>query len=133
MQTFKINRNSWHYRLNRSCWNENEHYMEPWERKHSNFCAYWRATVFRMIGVALVSLFLISLGAMLAAAVVSNPAAAGYTIVGVVGFFATIIGLAIGHEYLQGYKEKNPEPKTLVGKQYTAYKSKICPTVEFGQ
>jgi hypothetical protein len=86
-----------------------------------------------MIGVALVSLFLISLGAMLAAAVVSNPAAAGYTIVGVVGFFATIIGLAIGHEYLQGYKEKNPEPKTLVGKQYTAYKSKICPTVEFGQ
>ena len=36
-------------------------------------------------------------------------------------------------EYLQEYKEKNPEPKTLIGKQYAAYKSKICPSVEFDQ
>ncbi len=107
--------------------------MEPWERKHSNFCAYWRATMFRILGLALVSAGLIALGVVLSAAVVANPPAAGYTVLAIVGFFATIIGFAVGHEYLQEYKEKHPEPKTLIGKQYAAYKSKICPSVEFDQ
>ncbi len=133
MQTFKINRNSWHYKMNRMFWNEHEHHMEPWERKHANFCAYWRATMFRMLGLALVSSFLIGFGVMLSIAAVMNPATAGYTVLGIILFFGTIIGFALGHEYLQEYKEKNPEPKTLIGKQYAAYKSKICPSVEFDQ
>jgi len=133
VQTFKINRNSWHYKMNRMFWNQHEHHMEPWELKHANFCAYWRATMFRIFGLALVSAGLIAFGVVLSAAVVANPAAAGYTVLAIVGFFATIIGFAVGHEYLQEYKEKNPEPKTLIGKQYAAYKSKICPSVEFDQ
>lgn len=133
MQTFKINRNSWHYKMNRTFWNENEHHMEPWEHKHSSFCSYWRATVFRMVGLAFVSSFLIGMGVMLSIATIMNPATAGYTVLGIVSFFAVVIGIAMGHEYLQEYKEKNPEPKTLIGKQYAAYKSKICPSVEFEQ
>ena len=53
MKPFKVNRNSWHYKLNQHFFNErgdNEYYMQDiWERKHNNFCAYWRVTMFRLV------------------------------------------------------------------------------------
>ncbi len=133
MQTFKINRNSWHYRMNRSVWNAHGSRMDLWERSHSNFCAYWRATVFRIIGIMFMSAFIGSAIVVLSFAVASNPLTAGIAFLVIIGVLGGLIGIALAHEYIKEYKEKNPEPKTLVGKQYAAYKSKICPSVEFDQ
>ena len=59
MKPFVINRNSWHYKLNRKFMNEygwSDYRMEDqWEPRHNDFCSYWRATIFRMIGVAFVA------------------------------------------------------------------------------
>lgn len=133
MQTFKINRNSWHYRMNRSVWNAHGSLMDRWEQDHSNFCAYWRATVFRIIGIMIISAFIGSAIVVLSFAAASNPLAAAITFLAMIGVIGGIIGIAVLHEYLEERKEKNPEPKTLIGKQYAAYKSKICPKVEFDQ
>jgi hypothetical protein len=133
MKPFKINRNSWHYRLNKTVHNEHEHWMEKWEAKHANFCSYWRATMFRLLWVSIMSAFLVALVVMMAVASYMNPWAAAGTVLFSAGLILAVVGLALGHEYLEERKEANPEPKTLIGKQYAAYKSKVCPSVEFDQ
>ena len=131
MKPFKINRNSWHYRLNKIVYNENELWMEKWEAKHANFCSYWRATMFRLLWVSIVSAFLVALLVMMAVASYMNPWAAAGTVLFSAGLILALVGIVVGNEYLEERKRANPEPKTLVGKQYAAYKSKICPSVEF--
>ena len=131
MKPFKINRNSWHYRLNKIVYNEHEHWMEKWEAKHANFCSYWRATMFRLLWVSIVSAFLVALLVMMAVASYMNPWAAAGTVLLSAGLILALVGIVMGNEDLTERKRANPEPKTLVGKQYAAYKSKICPSVEF--
>ena len=133
MQTFKINRNSWHYRMNKQFFNDNEHSMHFWERKHTNFCSYWRATVLRLVWLCFLTAVLLGMAIMMVVAVVSNPVAAGFSVLFIVGLIAVCIGIALLHERLSSIQANNPEPKTLVGKQYAAYKSKICPSVEFDE
>ena len=70
MKPFKVNRDSWHYKLNKHFLNDrgdNEYYMQDyWERKHNNFCAYWRVTMFRLVvamfGSAIILMLLFGLG-----------------------------------------------------------------------
>ena len=131
MKPFKINRNSWHYWLNQHMLNENEHWMEKWEAKHSNFCSYWRATLFRVVWSVICGVILLTMLGMMLVAVYMNPLQALYVLLTVVAVIASIIGGVLAHEYLEDRRESNPEPKTLIGKQYASYKSKICPSVEF--
>ena len=131
MKPFKINRNSWHYWLNQHILNQNEYHMEKWEAKHSNFCSYWRATLFRVAWSVICGVVLLTMLGMMLVAVYMNPLQALYVVLVVAAVIASIIGCVLANEYFEERKEANLEPKTLIGKQYVAYKSKICPSVEF--
>ena len=140
MKPFKINRNSWHYKLNQNFLNDhgdNEYYMQDyWERKHNNFCAYWRVTMFRLVvamfGSAIILMLLFGLGQV----IYQNPwdtfVVVG-SVVGVVLTFGTIIvcGMLFS-EYLEKRKYQNKEvPDSLFVAKYKSYKSKVCPMVEY--
>ena len=131
MKPFKINRNSWHYWLNQHMLNQNEYHMEKWEAKHSNFCSYWRATLFRVLWSVICGVFLLTMLGMMLVAAYMNPLQALYVVLVAAAVIASIIGCVLANEYFEDRKEANLEPKTLIGKQYAAYKSKICPSVEF--
>lgn len=134
MKPFKINRNSWHYKLNRKFFNtrgDNKHYMHGnWEPRHNNFCAYWRATMFRGIGAialtVLAGLFFFLIGQ----AVYQHPMdfliVIG-TILGLILLFAAALGLS---HWIQR-REKTEVPESLFVQRYRVYKSKICPGVEY--
>jgi hypothetical protein len=140
MKPFVINRDSWHYKLNRKFfnqWGDSEYYMhDSWEPRHNNFCAYWRVTMFRLVvamfGSAVILMLLFGLGQ----AIYQNPwdtfKVVG-SIVGAVLAFATIgvCGMFLS-EYLEKRKYQNKEvPDSLFMQKYKAHKSKICPMVEF--
>lgn len=131
MKTFKINRNSWHYWINKNVFNEDERWMQQWEDNHSNFCSYWRATVFRLAWVAIVAAFVLTLLGILAVVSYLHPIQVLSVVLVSCAIIASLVGVVITHEYFKERKPANQEPKTLIGKQYATYKSKICPTVEF--
>ena len=125
MKPFKINRNSWHYKLNYHILQDST--MRYWESTHSDFCSYWRATVSRIIVMAFfTALALIILG-LLVVAVYADPIGflAGFSVV--VGIIATLIGIIV---YLTNRKKKEPS-QSLIAQKYRAHKEKICPMVEF--
>ena len=135
MKPFVINRNSWHYKLNRKFMNEygwSDYRMEDqWEPRHNDFCSYWRATIFRMIGVAFVATGSIVFIAMIGSVVYMHPwetlRVVG-TIIGVIVGFIAIIFLS-----LQADKSKEKLNQNLFVQKYKAHKSKICPMVEYKQ
>ena len=135
MKSFVINRNSWHYKLNRKFMNEygwSDYRMEDqWEPRHNDFCSYWRATIFRMIGVAFVATGSIVFIAMIGSVVYMHPwetlRVVG-TIIGVIVGFIAIIFLS-----LQADKSKEKLNQNLFVQKYKAHKSKICPMVEYKQ
>lgn len=59
MGNFKINRDSWHYKLNTFSQYNNGSKLY-WESNHTNFCQYWRATLFSCF-IFLVVVFGVSL------------------------------------------------------------------------
>ena len=140
MKPFKVNRDSWHYKLNKHFLNDrgdNEYYMQDyWERKHNNFCSYWRVTMFRLVvamfGSAVILMLLFGLGQ----AIYQNPWDSFVVASGVVGAvlaFATVgvCGMFLS-EYLEKRKYKNKEvPDSLFVAKYKSYKSKVCPMVEY--
>ena len=133
MQAFKINRDSWHYKLNKYFFNEYHWHMErSWEPRHNNFCAYWRATMFRVISLSALTFFVGVILAVAASAVYTNPVMAFYTVLIIIGFIATILGLSVISAYIKVRNKKNVyKPQSLIAQKYHAYKSKICPSVDF--
>ena len=138
MKTFKINRNSWHYKLNRkffNTWGDNEYYMQDsWEPKHNNFCAYWRATMFRAIWVIFLAVFAgICLFAMGIAAY-QHPWDTLIVVGSVISIIAFLVfGIALSEtiEVIKSKREEKAAPESLFVQRYRAYKSKVCPMVEY--
>jgi uncharacterized membrane protein len=130
MKPFKINRNSWHYKLNKHFMNEDSWCMErSWEPKRSNFCSYWRATIIRCVAALVMATIIFGAVAFLIAVTIANPISTLLTIGGIIGFFATVIGFVALTEYMRSRKpSENP---SIVVQKYRAYKSKICPSVEY--
>jgi len=130
MQKFKINRSSWHYKLNKNFLNDswNQYY---WERTHSDFCSYWRATILRTVFGAFLLAFGLFLLATLIAVTIAEPVAVGLTLLGTVAVIGFIIALAALSAYMDARKKQSSEPTTLIGQRYAAYKNKYCPLVEF--
>jgi hypothetical protein len=140
MKSFRVNRDAWHYKLNKHFLNDrgdNEWYMQDyWERKHNNFCAYWRVTMFRfavaMFGSAIILMLLFGLGQ----AIYQNPwdtAVVVGSVVGIILMFG-IIGICgmLLSEYAERRKHQNADiPDSLFVAKYRIYKSKICPSVEY--
>jgi membrane protein implicated in regulation of membrane protease activity len=130
MQKFKINRNSWHYKLNKNFYND-YYDMSGWEAKHHNFCSYWRATILRIVFGLIILSFLAFLLATLIAVTIAEPFAIAFTLLGIVSFIGFVAALITISEYINSRKKQSSEPKTLIGQRYAAYKNKICPLVEF--
>ena len=131
MKPFKINRNSWHYKLNENFCNVNN-MRSYWEPKHNNFCAYWRATMFRMLFAGLLSIFVISLLFGMGVGIYNNPMDA-LIIAGIVlALFSGIVGVALTVMFFDNRKKsKAAKPDSLFMQKYKAHKSKICPMVEY--
>jgi hypothetical protein len=134
MKPFKINRNSWHYKLNRKFFNaygDNEYYMhDSWEPRHNNFCAYWRATMFRVIFAIFLSVFVGLFFFVLGGAVYQHPIDFLISISSILGIIALGIIVVFCTNWLQK-REKKEVPESLFMQKYKAHKSKICPMVEY--
>lgn len=109
--------------------------MRWWEPDHNNFCSYWRATVIRVFFAAFLAVLAICILAVLTVASINDPIGAAIVLGISVLVVGTIIGLVVLSEYIQERMreraEKGEQPKTVIGKQYAAWKSKVCPSVEY--
>jgi membrane protein YdbS with pleckstrin-like domain len=138
MQAFKVNRDSWHYKLNQKFMNErgdNEWYMrDNWEQRHNNFCSYWRVTMFRLLFALLIAIFIITVLFMIGEGIYQDPWTALMIVSSAIGIFTAFIGLLAVAAYLDNrkYKYKSKEsPDSLFIAKYKSYKSKVCPMVEY--
>ena len=133
MKPFKINRNSWHYKLNKTFFNNYEYSMEyNWEPRHNNFCAYWRATMFRVLFAAILTAILGSILTMLGVGVYNDPLGAVIVIGSVLGLIATMAVIAFTLQFFSNRKKAKADlPDSLFMQKYKAHKSKICPMVEY--
>lgn len=129
MKPFTINRNSWHYKLNKNFFNESSMYYD-WEPKHNNFCAYWRATMFRVLFAAILSLGCISILSMMGMGAYNDPIGAAIFVGSLVGFISIVVACIAVAVYLDNRK-KTDKPDSLFMQKYKAHKAKICPSVEF--
>jgi hypothetical protein len=137
MKPFKVNRDSWHYKLNKNVLNENGFdRMERWEYTHNNFCSYWRSTMIRLCFVAIfvsAALFILSAIGM---AIYNNPWEAFKVISITLGAFTFVIGIvltAIVLDERKNLKKKSAKPDSLFVAKYKSYKSKVCPSVEYSK
>jgi hypothetical protein len=133
MKPFTVNRNSWHYKLNKHFLNEDGFFMErSWEPKHNNFCSYWRATMFRMAAVGLLATGIIILLSLAAVGTYVNPLGAAIVVGVILAMIAGVALLVVALHYADKRKYANRgKPESLFMQKYKAHKSKICPSVEF--
>jgi membrane protein YdbS with pleckstrin-like domain len=134
MKPFRINRNSWHYKMNRriSPYHDNPNYMEyNWEPRHSNFCAYWRATMFKLVWLSLVAFGIISFLFMFATSIYAYPIVALKVTGAIIAVITGIIAFAFLFAGISKMNETVTKSNSLFVQKYRAQKSKICPTVEF--
>lgn len=131
MKPFKINRNSWHYKLNKNFFNDSS--MEyRWEPKHNNFCAYWRATIFRLLGAGFLSSMVVGVFTILGVIAYTEPVTFLAVIGSILGLILLILGIAFIVHLIEDRKKANADkPDSLFMQKYKAHKSKICPMVEY--
>lgn len=129
MKPFKINRNSWHYKLNKYFFNEDTHYMEKrWELRHTNFCSYWRATMFRVVGTIAVVATVVSAVIGLSLLTYNHP----LEVASIIGTILSIPVIAIlGMISSEKIRETVKSSDSIVIQRYKTYKSKICPGVDY--
>lgn len=133
MKPFRINRNSWHYKLNKHFMNEDSYSMDRWERHRNNFCSYWRATFFRVVAILVITSAVTFILASIAYAIWANPMGSAIAIGMIVAVIATIVGvLFIAYTVANKAEQINNDPNpSIVIQRYKMYKSKICPSVQY--
>lgn len=134
MKPFNVNRDSWHYKLNQKLFNtrgDNEVYMShQWEPRHNNFCVYWRATVFRLLGAAFFATVAFVALVMLIVAVSANPWPALFMVLGTISVFGLIVAVVAIMAYFDS-RSPSTKPDSLFVQKIKASKAKLCPYVEF--
>jgi hypothetical protein len=133
MKPFKINRNTWHYKLNKHFFNESEHWMErSWEPRHSDFCSYWRATTFRLLLAGFMIFAILAFLFFIGVAVYNEPVQSLIVFSSIVLFLTVLAGYVWLIQKIQSRKKTNVDkPQSLIMQKYRAHKSKICPMVEY--
>ena len=133
MKPFVINRNTWHYKLNKHFFQEYEHNMSyNWEPRHNNFCAYWRATVFRVIFACFLAAGVVMALYLTGSAIYYHPIDALILIGSLIGVIALfILTILISEKLKSRSSNREPKPESLLVQRYRAHKSKICPMVEY--
>lgn len=133
MKAFKINRNSWHYKLNRHFFSDgglsNVSMQNHWEPRHSDFCSYWRATIFRLIAAAILVVIAFFALSGIGIAAYMHPYETLKVVAGIIIFFGVVIGVIAAMVYFD--KSKKKMEQSLFVQKYRAHKSKICPMVEY--
>ena len=131
MKPFKINRNSWHYKLNQNFFNNYQYSMEyNWEPRHNNFCSYWRATMLRVIWAIILTFFAGSFLFVTGNIIYEHPIDFLIIIGSIIGMIAFAVAVTSVGYWLQK-REKKEVPESLFVQRYKAYKSKVCPGVEY--
>lgn len=133
MKPFRINRNSWHYKLNKNFFNEDSWWMErTWEPRHNNFCSYWRATVFRLLfATLLVAMVTTALGG-LGYYIYANTSEAVITLGAIIAAAAVLIGTPILLMVTADkIKQSETIQRSIIMQRIRNHKSKICPSVEY--
>lgn len=134
MKPFRINRNSWHYKLNKHFFNEDSMWMErTWEARRNNFCSYWRATMFRIVAVlALAAVVTFIVGAIVHLFMV-DPVGTAISFAILIGAFAAFISVLVIAAFISDRTRRKPvnENPSLFVQRYRNYKSKICPSVQY--
>ena len=134
MKAFRVNRDAWHYKLNKNLLNDRQRHMEHWEAEHNNFCSYWRATMFRLVFAIAGFAIMLLLLAMIGIGIYKDPWEALMVVLGVIGVFSAVCGIFVFSMYLDERKHnrKNEDiPDSLFVAKLKSYKSKICPSVEY--
>ena len=126
MKPFKINRNSWHYKLNEK-FMQDTNMQYHWEPAHGDFCSYWRSTVLRLIVLGFCLLVMFTLLTLIGVAVYIDPISSLAMVGTIVGVIASVVGIFV---YSEHRKKKEPS-QSLIAQKYRAHKEKICPMVEF--
>jgi hypothetical protein len=133
MKPFVINRDSWHYALNKRVFNDDgwsEHRMRvEWEPSHNNACAYWRATMVRMLAVTLITSAVIAAVAACVYVVYTYPLSAVKVLGVAAAFIAAVIAVVVILEALGAAKRK--AQASLFVQRYRAHKQAICPNIEY--
>jgi peptidoglycan/LPS O-acetylase OafA/YrhL len=126
MKAFKINRDSWHYKLNKYFFNPIYRWMEiSWEPRHSDFCSYWRATITRLVAaLALVALAILVVGTI-GTVIYMYPIDAIITVGGIILLIAVIMLSEKLKELSANRTQTEQKPNCI------AYKDRICPMVEY--
>lgn len=130
MNTFKINRDSWHYKLNKHFFNE--YNMWQWEAKHNNFCAYWRAPAIRRVFASLAIAFVMVQIAALATIVWRDPIGFVLGFATIVGGLAAFLGLITAilraRKKASRARSKSAAPRTRLGEdQVSVVEEQVLP------
>lgn len=134
MKPFVINRNSWHYKLNAGFLNDSAWRMDRWERRHSNFCSYWRATIIRVAALIILASLFLGLLFVLGANLYLHPLEGLIFVAALVVSLGLIGGVILFLGWLEKRKENqetSDKPESLFVQKYRTHKQKICPVVEF--
>ena len=133
MKPFKINRNTWHYKLNQKFMNDDgwtDYIIQKyWEPRHRDFCSYWRATIGRLLALAFFITTVFTVLFIVGNLVYMYPMNALWFVLVIINIVAAVVGLIGISERLKSRKQNRPEG--LVSQRYRAYKSKVCPMVEY--
>lgn len=133
MKPFKINRNAWHYKLNQKFINDEgltDYMMQNyWEPRHQDFCSYWRATIGRLFVLVFCITAAFTILLVIGHLVYTNPIETLTAFLGFIGMIAAVVGLILASEKLKSRNQNRPEG--LISQRYRAYKSKVCPMVEY--
>lgn len=132
MKDFNINRNSWHYRLNKSFLNEHGYcqysMQRNWEPKVNNFCTYWRVTMFRLLVATILALVCATVGVGFVLTTINNPIGVAVAIGFAISMFAVPTGVAL--IFTTSSNRLNNSNSLFITK-VRSVKNKFCPAVNY--
>jgi len=127
MNSFVVNKNSWHYRLNMKVFPPI--FESTWQERHNNFCAYWRATGLRLLALAFFALIITGLLIL----IYLKPWESLKVFLFVLATFsgaALVVGIAhLINKWI--IRDKVAKPPGLFKQKYLAWKENYCPMVEY--
>lgn len=129
MNSFKINRNSWHYKLNHNLCTMN---IDCWEEEHSSICSYFWATMINTLKILLVLTAIPIIAAMIMMIIIASPAAAGIGS-GVVAsaLFLPVIVIMIYDYVFERIRISHAKNPSIIVQRIADYKNRVCTRVEF--
>lgn len=120
MQTFKVSKNSWHYKL------LNIVKAVPYQQ---DFCSYWRAVLFVvfMLSAVITSILFITyivIYLLVTAQIAVLKAVSVIIFCLLVAFIPEILSNMNKHSY-------KPKKQSLIAAKYNSWKHKYCPNIEY--